>query len=199
MEKWKKTDRPATVRIDKLSGTLRQRPLSGSADLTFASPLAVNGTLDLKSGNSSISVKGKAADQTDITAELAIANLNDWVPQTNGSLRGSIAAKGKWPDLDAKANLTGTKIVSGDLHIENLAVVADVKDIKSPSGSIDIAAQKLSGGNYTFDTVKLDAHGDRVESLRRRSMRRARNSPPRSPSPAHSRIRRRTKPAGKAR
>ena len=148
------------VRIEKLSGTLRHRPLSGSADLTFASPLAVNGTLDLKSGNSSISVKGKAADQTDISAELAIANLNDWVPRANGSLRGTIAAKGKWPDLDTKANITGAKIVSGDLYIENVTVVADVKDIKSPSGSVEIAAQKLSGGNYTFDTVKLDAHGD---------------------------------------
>jgi translocation and assembly module TamB len=148
------------VKIDKLSGKLRQRPLSGSADLTFASPLAVNGTLDLKSGNSSISIKGKAADQTDVTAELAIANLNDWVPQTNGSLSGTIAAKGKWPDLDAKANITGAKILSGDLHIEHVAVVADVKDLKSPSGSLDIAAQKLSAGNYTFDAVKLDAHGD---------------------------------------
>ncbi|HEX4481110.1 MAG TPA: translocation/assembly module TamB domain-containing protein [Rudaea sp.] len=148
------------LKIDKLSGTLRQRQLSGDADLTFASPLAVNGTLDLESGNSSISVKGKAADQTDITAELAIANLNDWVPQASGSLRGTIAAKGKWPDLDAKANITGTKIVSGDLHVENVAVVADVKDIKSPSGSVDIAAKQVSGGNYTFDTVTLGARGD---------------------------------------
>jgi translocation and assembly module TamB len=158
--KMEKEGPAGTLKIDKLSGTLRQRPLSGSADLTFASPLAVNGTLDLKSGNSSINIKGKAADQTDVTAELAIANLNDWVPQTNGSLRGTIAAKGKWPDLDAKANIAGSKIVSGDLHIENVAIVADVKDIKSPSGSVDIAAQKLSSGNYTFDTIKLDAHGD---------------------------------------
>ncbi len=82
-------------------------------------------------------MKGRAADQTDIVADLAIANLSDWVPQANGSLRGTIAAKGKWPHLDAKANITGAKIVSGDLHVESLVVVADVKDIESPSGSVE--------------------------------------------------------------
>ncbi len=146
--------------IEKLTGTLRQRPVSGSADLTFASPLAVNGTLDLKSGNSSIGIKGKAADQTDISAELAIANLGDWIPKTGGSLRGTVAAKGKWPNLDANANLAGTKIVYGDAHVDSLVVKADVKDIRSPSGTVNVTAQNLVDANYAFDAIKLDAHGD---------------------------------------
>ena len=146
--------------IEKLSGTLRQRPVSGSANLTFASPLAVNGTLDLKSGNSSIAIKGKAADLTDISAELAIANLGDWIPTTAGTLRGTVAAKGKWPDLDASANLAGSKIGYGEVRVENLVVTADVKDIRSPSGTVNISAQNLVDGNYAFDAIKLNAHGD---------------------------------------
>ena len=84
---------PATIKLDKLSGTLRQRPFSGSADLTFASPLAVNGTLDSNPARARVGVEGRAADQTDIDANLAIANLADWVPQTNGSLRGTSLRK----------------------------------------------------------------------------------------------------------
>jgi translocation and assembly module TamB len=150
------------LKLETLSGTLRQRPISGQADLAFASPLAVNGTLDLKSGNSSIGLKGKTADQTDITANLSIASLGDWIPSTSGSVRGTVGLKGKWPALDAQANVTGSKIVSGELHVENVTVTANVHDIKTPSGSVTIDAQNVSGGNYAFDTVKLDAHGDQT-------------------------------------
>ena len=154
-------DGPAgTLKIENLSGTLRQRPLSGQADLTFASPLTVNGTLDLKSGNSSIGLKGKTAEQTDLTATLSIASLGDWLPSAAGSLRGTIGLKGKWPKLDAQAKLDGAKISSGDVHIETLAIAADLHDISAPNGQVKLDAQKLSGGNYSFDTVKIDAHGD---------------------------------------
>ncbi|HEX3897248.1 MAG TPA: translocation/assembly module TamB domain-containing protein [Rudaea sp.] len=160
--KVEKSGMAGQVRLEKLSGTLRQRPISGQADLTFASPLALNGTLDLKSGNSSIGLKGKTADQADITANLSIASLGDWIPSANGSLRGTIGLKGKWPHLDAQANLTGSNIVSGELHAENVAINANVHDIKTPSGSLAVDAQNVSGGNYTFDSIKLDAHGDRA-------------------------------------
>ncbi|MEP6484065.1 MAG: translocation/assembly module TamB domain-containing protein [Rudaea sp.] len=149
-----------TLKIDKISGTLRQRQLSGQADLSFAWPLAVDGTLDLKSGNSSIGIKGKTAEQTDIAATLSIASLGDWIPSSAGSLRGTIGLKGKWPKLDAQANLSGAKISSGDMHIDALAITADVRDISAPNGQVKLDAQKIDGGNYKFDRVVVDAHGD---------------------------------------
>ncbi len=147
------------LKIDTLSGTLRQRPLSGSADLSFAAPLSVNGRLDVKSGNSSIAITGKTAEQTDVSAVLAIASLGDWLPSANGSVRGTIGLRGKWPDLDVQAKLDGAKLSSGDVRAESVAITADIHDLKSPSGTAKITAQQLSGGNYKFDLVTLEGHG----------------------------------------
>jgi translocation and assembly module TamB len=160
MGKVEKEGPAGELKIDKLGGTLRQRPLVGQGDITFASPLAVNGTLDLKSGNSSIDLKGKTAEHTDITANLAIASLGDWLPSAAGSLRGTIGLKGKWPDLDAQVHLDAAKLASGEVHVDSVAVNVDVHDLKAPSGTLNVTAQDLVGGNYTFDTIKLDGRGD---------------------------------------
>jgi translocation and assembly module TamB len=154
-------DGPAgTFKLDRLAGTLRQRPLNGKADLTFAAPLNVDGTLNVASGTSSIAVRGKGGQQADMNVELAIASLGDWLPNANGGLRGNIALHGTWPKLDVRAKLDGSKILIDSIHTETLALDADVHDLETPNGKLTLNAGKFSAAGYDFDTLDIQAHGD---------------------------------------
>jgi len=157
MEKQGTTGR---LQLHRFGGTLRQRPLAGNADLQFAPPLNVDGALTLKSGNSSVALRGKGGDHTDVAIELAIASLGDWLPQAAGSVRGNIAAHGTWPKLDARGRLDAAKLALGDTHIEAATIDFDAHDVSAPSGQVRINGKALGAGGYLFDTFSVDAHGD---------------------------------------
>ena len=152
--------------LKDLGGNLRQRPLGGGADIAFAPSLALNGSLELRSGNSSISVRGKSEQQTAVDITLAIASLGDWLPQAGGSARGNIALSGTWPKLDARGHIDAAKLAIGDIHADAVALDLDARgldasDVGAPSGHATIDVKTLSAGGYVFDALKLDAHGDR--------------------------------------
>src|SRR5262249_37504229 len=113
-----------TVKLDHLSGKLRQRALSGSGQIAFAPPLSIDGILDVASGNSHVAIRGKGGRQTDATVDLTIASLGDWAPQAAGSAHGTIAIKGEWPKLAVDADLHGAKLGAGDAHVDALDVTA---------------------------------------------------------------------------
>ena len=151
-----------TLKLDNLGGTLRQRPLAGSADLKFAAPASVDGTLKLASGSSRIALHGQGGDHTDVTAVFNIASLGDWLPQAGGSLRGKLAAQGAWPKLDARGHIDAAKLAFGDTRLDTLALDLDVHDTSAPNGHVALDAKKLAAAGYLFDVLKLDAHGDKA-------------------------------------
>ena len=146
--------------LDSLGGTLRQRALSGNADIEFALPLALNGSLELKSGNSSIGVRGKSDTQTAVDVTLAISSLGDWLPQAGGSLRGNVALRGAWPRLDARGHIDAAKLASGDVHADTVTLDLDVRDMQAPDGHASIDVKTFAAAGYLFDGIKLDASGN---------------------------------------
>ena len=99
----------AKLKLDGLSGTLRQRALGGNGDLSFAPPLNVDGKLNLSSGQSTVAIVGKGGAgkdaPTDLKIDLGIASLGDWVPKAGGSIRGTIAVNGPYPKLNASGKV----------------------------------------------------------------------------------------------
>jgi translocation and assembly module TamB len=149
------------LQLHRLDGTLRQRTLSGDADLRFAPPFNLDGTLKLKSGNSSIALRGKGGEHTDVAVDLAVASLGDWLPQAGGSVQGNVAVQGAWPKLDARGQLDAHKIVFGDTRADAAHLDLDVRDISAPGGHLRIDGKTLSTAGHQFDTFALDAHGNR--------------------------------------
>ena len=147
------------LKLERLDGTLRQRKLSGNADIAFAPPLKIDGKLDVASGQSHISLVGKGGTQTDMQINLAIASLGDWLPKASGSINGSVAVRGAWPKVDATGKIGGAKIVEGDTHIDSFTIDLDVHDISAPSGGARFDAKALAVSSYVFDVVRLDAKG----------------------------------------
>ncbi|HEY8010408.1 MAG TPA: translocation/assembly module TamB domain-containing protein [Rudaea sp.] len=161
-----KTGPVGKLKLDNLSGSLRQRALGGNADLAFAAPFSVDGKLTLSSGKSSVALIGKGGTtggaRTDLKIDLAIDSLGDWIPKSGGSLRGDIAVQGAWPKLDASGKLDGAQIASGDTHMQALTLSFDVHDLSAPSGNLDVEAKTVAAGGFVFDTLKLDAKGNQA-------------------------------------
>ncbi|HET8942357.1 MAG TPA: translocation/assembly module TamB domain-containing protein [Rudaea sp.] len=145
--------------LDHAGGALRHRAVHGSADLAFAPPLNIDGQLDIGLGKSSIALTGTSLARTDLKIDLAIASLGDWLAQAQGALRGSIAVKGNWPQLDATGKINGKNIVLHDARADSIALTITADDLRAPTGRLSLTAEQLSVADYLFDTVNLDAHG----------------------------------------
>ena len=157
-----KTGPAGTLTLTQFGGTLRKRPVSGSADLKFAAPAQVDGTLNLKSGNSTVSLRGRGGDSTDVTLDLALASLGDWLPDAAGALKGSAGVRGTWPKLDAKAKFDANTLVYAGVHIDAATIALDVHDVSAPDGTLVIGGKHLAAAGYTFDTFAIDAHGNQA-------------------------------------
>ena len=149
----------ATIALTKLGGTLRKRPVSGSADIEVKPGYIVDGKLDVVSGKSRIAVVGRGGDRTDATITLAIASLGDWLPDAAGALDGEFRLYGKWPQLAVEGTARGARLVYGETRIETLDLRAALDSIQPPQGRLDLSAAKLSSGGIAFDTLELDGAG----------------------------------------
>jgi translocation and assembly module TamB len=150
----------ATIKIGKLGGTLRKRPLSGAADLRIKPDYIVDGTLDIASGKSRVDVNGRGGSQTDATIKLAIASLGDWLPDSSGSLDGDFRVQGHWPKLGIAGTAHGAKIVSGTSQVGTLDLSANIASMQPPQGTLNLKAAKLASGSFAFDTLVLDGGGN---------------------------------------
>jgi translocation and assembly module TamB len=149
-----------TLDLRKLDGTLRKRPVRGSGKLTLKPRKVINGQLDLASGGSTIRLDARGDTSNDATLKLAIASLGDWLPDAGGRVTGNITAKGNLPKLAVKANLRGGAIVYADQKIDALTVDADIPDIGTPGGKLDVAGNRVVSGGLVFDRVVIAANGD---------------------------------------
>jgi translocation and assembly module TamB len=150
-----------TLELDRLGGTVRQRALGGHGKIAFAPPLSVDGDLELTSGTSRITVRGRGGSQTDATIDLAVGSLGDWLPQAGGAVRGTIDIKGAQPQLDVDAELHGTKLSYATTNADTIEVSAHASDVvRAPSGSLSIKATRVAAGDYAFESVSIDAEGD---------------------------------------
>jgi translocation and assembly module TamB len=153
-------DQPlGTLSLRKLDGTLRQRPLRGTGDLTLKPHEVVNGTLDLASGGSTIRLDAKGDTANDATLKLAIASLGDWLPDAGGRMQGDLTARGNLPKLAVTATLRGSAIVYAGQKIDALTVDADIPDISAPGGKLDLIGTGVNAGGLAFDRLAVDADG----------------------------------------
>ena len=157
------TDRgpDATIKLDKLGGSLRKRPVSGNADLKIKPEYIVDGTLSLASGKSRVDVTGRGGNETDATIKLAIASLGDWLPDTAGNLSGEFHVQGKWPKLAISGTAHGTEIAQASNRVGTLDIVANIASLQPPQGTATLKATKVTSGTLAFETLDIDAGGGR--------------------------------------
>jgi translocation and assembly module TamB len=153
------------LEIASLSGELRGRPLAGGGALDFAAPAEVSGNLRLSSGRSRVAVKGESAGEqhVDATVDLAVASLNDWVPDTQGSLTGRFHVRGTWPKLTIQGAAEAKGLGFAGARVARVHVEADVESPLDPAGKVHVNAQGVSAAGFEFATVSLDASGNQAK------------------------------------
>ncbi len=160
-----------SLRIAKLSGELRGRPLAGQGNLEFAAPSRLAGDLAVSSGRSRVAVRGASGQQVDATVDLAVASLNDWVPDAAGSLTGRFRVRGVWPKLDIEgaADGKGLGMRSAGTPAEDVArirqvhVAATVQSPLDPSGKVEVTASGISAAGYELATARISGSGNQAQ------------------------------------
>ncbi|MEP7243814.1 MAG: translocation/assembly module TamB domain-containing protein [Gammaproteobacteria bacterium] len=150
----------ASLNLKNLAGTLRGRAIAGQAALTLTPDKVVAGTLQLRSGRSTVSLNGHHAKALDIDTEFDIASLDDWVPKSAGRLNGKFHVTGTWPLLAIDGSAQGRGLAMGEYSVKAVDVNADVKNPQSPAGTIKLNASEIIAAGFTFSAVELDASGD---------------------------------------
>lgn len=149
----------AALRLDNLSGELRGRALSGSADVALSPELALSGALRLASGESEVRFRGEPGDQINANVSVNIASLNDWVPDWGGELKAAFVARGRWPELSIEGDARGRDLNAADVRVQGLRLVASIDDPRNPEGSVQLDLTELSVAGFEFADVSARASG----------------------------------------
>ncbi len=135
----------ADIDAKDLGGTLRGRALSGRGEVHIDGD-AYAGDVALALGQSRLTAKGRMASNIDIDANFAPLQLNDLLPDGNGSLRGNVHLRGARNAPDVDVDLVGEALRYGDYRAGH--VVA--------KGTLPWQALKGAAGN---GLLRLDASG----------------------------------------
>ncbi|KRD31388.1 pathogenicity protein [Lysobacter sp. Root916] len=156
------------VDASQLGGRLRDRPLQGRGRFlmhgaaTGKSDDAFEGEVALSLGGSRIDAKGKLAQTLDVDAKFSPLQLNDLLPDTAGSLRGTLKLSGARTAPNIDADLSGSGLKYGDYRAETLLAKGRLP-WTGRGGAIEVRASGLDVG-LPMDSVAIDARGA-VESL----------------------------------
>ncbi len=140
----------ASLNLQNLNGTLRGRPLAGEAALKVNADKVVSGTLDVRSGKSTVALAGRGGTSMDVDTEFNIASLDDRLPQAAGRLNGKFHIAGTWPRLAISGKAEGRELTYTEYSLKAIDIVADVKNPQSPSGSAKISASDILAAGFEF-------------------------------------------------
>lgn len=146
--------------LTSLTGSLRQRPISGSADLELQPGWLLSGNLALRSGTSRIDFDGKPGQRIDARIDLAIDSLADWLPDASGQVDGRLYLVGNWPDMALNGQIKAGELSFGENSIAATNLALDLDSVWPLAGSANLVANQLTLGGLRFDKLRLDAGGD---------------------------------------
>jgi translocation and assembly module TamB len=153
----------ATFKLENLAGTLRQRQIAGDADLKLTPNKAVAGTLNVKSGRSTVHVTGAGGQTLDVAADFDVASMEDWLPKSKGQINGHITAKGEWPKIAVKGNVKGQGLALNDMSARNVNIDADVQEPLHPRGSLNLTVRDVAASGFAFASIDLQAEGNEAD------------------------------------
>lgn len=154
-----------TLRIERLQGTLRDRPVAGEADLSVTPNRVVAGKLHLRSGGSEVRVDGKSGEEMNLAVNLAIAALDDWLPDSAGSLRGRFDVSGRWPRITVKGNALASGLRYGEHQARRARLSIDATVPEEPAGTLALRVNDVEAAGMSLRTLRLQASGSESEHL----------------------------------
>jgi len=152
----------ANVDVPKIGGRLRGRALDGRGTFALQGD-AYRGELALSLGGSHVDAKGSIAKTLDIDARFTPLQLNDLLPESSGTLRGTVKLTGARDAPNIDADLVGTGLKYRDYRAGTASVRGRLPWRSGSAGAIEVRASGLDVGT-PIETLALDARGA-VEAL----------------------------------
>ncbi|EIM02345.1 pathogenicity protein [Rhodanobacter thiooxydans] len=149
----------ATLEIRQLAGKLRERAVSGHGKLHLSPGEVVDGQLDLASGGSTVKLDARPGASNDADLQLAIASLDDWLPDAGGRLDGHFNIRGRPPKLAINGQLRGQTLAWRQQKADTLRLIVGIPDISHPAGKLDLQTRGTHLQGLLFQQLDLLAEG----------------------------------------
>ncbi len=150
---WTTEGASGTLQLSNVSGTLRDKPVSGSGSLSIDKTAITAGTMSLDSGSARLRATAADAGRT-LEVSLVAPDLADLAPQLGGSL-DLVWQRANGDRIDAR----GSALRIAGVQIEELEVTAARGVGDDPAASARIEARGVGSGAYARSTLKLDLEG----------------------------------------
>ncbi len=155
----------ASVEIRKLSGSLRQRAISGSGKLHLSSNQVIDGSLQLASGKSTLQLDAKPGSSNDASLKLVVASLGDWLPDAGGHLDAHFSIRGRQPRLSINGQLHGQALRWQQQRAEQVNLIVGIPDLSRPAGKLDLESSGVLMHGLYFQQLKLLAEGSQDDHV----------------------------------
>lgn len=149
-----------TFTLTDLKGRLRNRELTGFANLELLPRKVLAGTMDVRSGNSRLQVRGDGGNAMNVVALIDVPSLKDWIPESAGSAHGRITARGKWPELELAGSAHGNSLRLAQTSVDSLSLEFDVLNPTAPRGRAQIDVRKAASAGFEFSALTVQVSGD---------------------------------------
>ncbi|MGJ0486718.1 MAG: translocation/assembly module TamB domain-containing protein [Methylomicrobium sp.] len=146
--------------INKLSGNLRGRPLTGGGKLTLADDILKVDSLTLASGTNKIALNGTLGSQRE-TLDISIdaRNLKSLWPTLGGRFEGTGQLRGAWKRPSLTLQGKGKALRFAEHSVEQLDLDIDYKAEAKENSKITISAHAVKSGESQIRSLSLDGSG----------------------------------------
>lgn len=148
------------VDIDRLGGTLRQRPLGGGGHIVVAGSDDINADLDLRLGDNRVQVDGKLGNDFDARVQLAVADPALLLDSASGRINGDLTVRGQWPSLAVAGTASASEFVFGEHRIGTLSADVDARTDFAGEGRVQVRAEDLALAGQVIRSLSLDGSGN---------------------------------------
>lgn len=145
----------AHASLDELSGSVRQRKVSGSARIDWRGD-ATTADVDLHVGASHVRVVGQLDTHVDARIGLMPLQLADLLPGAQGQLRGELLLRGPRALPLPSGDLQGHALVWGDFRARALRLRAQARGQGDTRAQLQASELAIDG----FDIARLDVELD---------------------------------------
>ncbi|MDY0185996.1 MAG: translocation/assembly module TamB domain-containing protein [Desulfuromonadaceae bacterium] len=116
--------------------------------------------LQLHSGANRLAVNGQISEESNLTGELEIVDLQTSLPQASGTARGEFNLSGRREALQLEFSLVAEKLAYAEQKIEALDAGAQLEFTPMPQGSVRIKAAGMAYQGFSFDALNVTFSGD---------------------------------------
>ena len=152
-----------TAQINRIAGSFREQPLSGSGRLKLAGETLDIEALKVTHGTTALSADGRAAEKLAINFELGSTDLSPLLPDLSGafSVKGTVSGTKEMPQISANGSADDVNYASNS--VDQLEFSIDAGLAPEKVSTITLSSTGITAGGQQISDVALNADGTQAD------------------------------------